>query len=531
MTSSRRQFIKKTALASSALALGPYFVFGQAQPATLMKRDMGRLGFEATTLGLGGQASLQWTPEGVDAVKIILKAFDLGVNYFDTANVYGPSQAYYGNAFRELNLIPGVPGYNERLRRSIFLTSKTFIRFGRGAAAKPAFAKAPAGKPDAAKVPAGKPDAAKVPAGKPDAAKVPSPKPPQLVTDDIRRSLSQIFGDGSGSYPQGAYLDMMLVHGIGMAGGMTDVDNVFEGYEKTDSKADNIGVLATLIDFRDGSNLTGLNPREERLIRHIGFSGHAGSDTMIEMIHRDTRGVLDGMLVTINANDRRYFSMQTNVIPVAAANNMGIIAMKVFADGAMYEKDAMFTSRADQVIRTVGSAEVPSRRLIEYVMTNPHIHTAVIGIGHIDDNQAACQLRQNIAAAQIAPNGLSETDRRDIEKLAGTIKNGNTNYFQAAASPLGAPRNPVVARQTGSTGNIARLTWQTAFAGDEPIARYEIMRDGLKVGEVAHRPQVTAAPFSFEDAISDQSKRNYRIVAVDAVGRTAQTDELLLESA
>ena len=91
---------------------------------------MGRLHFEATTLGLGGQASLQWTPSDVDPARIILKAFDLGINYFDTSNAYGPSQSNYGKAFRELHLIPGEAGYDERKRRSIFLTSKSVLRFG-----------------------------------------------------------------------------------------------------------------------------------------------------------------------------------------------------------------------------------------------------------------------------------------------------------------------------------------------------------------------------------------------------------------
>jgi len=489
-SSSRRQFIRKTALASSALALGPYFVFGQAQPSTLMKRSMGRLNFETTTLGLGGQASLQWTPEDVDPIKIILKAFDLGVNYFDTANVYGPSQSYYGRAFRELNLIPGEPGYNERLRSSIWLTSKTFPRFGKG------------GLPP-----------------KPGA----KPAPPASVVDDLRRSLSQIFGDGNGSYPKGAYLNMILLHSI-MS--MSDVDLAYEGYEKPDPKAENIGALAALIDFRDGTNLTGLNPKEERLVRHIGFSGHAGSDTMMEMIHRDTRGVLDGMLVAINANDRRYFSMQNNIIPVASANNMGIIAMKVFADGAMYEKEARFTTVPAMVVRHVGTPAMSSRRLIEYALTTPGIHNAVIGIGQINDNQTTCQLRQNLAASQIAPNGLSQTDRRDIEKMAEAAKEGKANYFQDAARPLGAPRNPALARQ----GNGVRLTWQTAYAGDEPIVRYEITRNGLKMGEVAHTPQVKATPFSFDDSASpsEAAKYQYRIVTVDAAGRTAQTDEITL---
>ena len=124
---SRRRFIKDVALTSAALSIGPYFTFGKGLPASPLKRHMGRLNFEATTLGLGGQASLQWTPPNVDPVKIILKAFDLGVNYYDTSNVYGTSQSYYGKAFRELHLIPGQPGYNESLRRSIFLTQMDYF--------------------------------------------------------------------------------------------------------------------------------------------------------------------------------------------------------------------------------------------------------------------------------------------------------------------------------------------------------------------------------------------------------------------
>ncbi|MDR0842134.1 MAG: aldo/keto reductase [Acidobacteriota bacterium] len=497
---SRRQFIKTAAVASSSLALGPYFAFGQAQSAKtakLLKRSMGRLGFEATTLGCGGQAALQWTPADEDPVKIILKAFDLGVNYYDTSNVYDLSQTHYGKAFKELHLIPGTPGYDERLRKSIFLTSKTALRFGKGGWRKPGLMNASNGKG-------------------------------QNTVDDLHRSLSQIFGDGAGSYPKGAYLDQVLIHSIT---GMADVDAAFEGYEKPDPKAETIGALATLIDYRDGTNLTGLNPQEEKLIRHIGFSGHQTSDAMIEMIHRDTRGVLEGMLVAINANDRKNFSMQYNIIPVAAANNMGIIAMKVFADGAMYDKPATWTSRPDMVVRTVGSAGVASGKLVEYALTTPGIHTAIIGTGHIDNSPSLCQLTQNLAGAQVKPNGLSATDRREIERLAATIKEGKTNYYQDAARPLSAPRNPAASRENRGGGQTARLTWQTAYAGDEPIVRYEIVRDGKKAGEVAHKPQVTAAPFQFEDKLSDAVAHQYRIVTVDAAGRTAQTEELVLASA
>lgn len=494
---SRRRFIKDVALTSAALSVGPYFAFGNPKPAKLMKRAMGRLDFEATTLGLGGQASLQWTPADVDPAKIILKAFDLGVNYFDTSNVYDGSQMNYGKAFRELHLIPGQSGYNERLRSSIFLTSKTALRFGKGGWQKQGLINVTNGA-----------------AG-------------SHTIDDVRRTLSQVFGDGQGSYPQGAYLNMVLMHSV-----MTtaDVDALYEGYDKPDPKAETIGTLATLIDFRDGTNITGLNPKGEKLIRHIGFSGHQAPDVMMDLIQRDSRGVLEGMLVAINANDRRNFTMQYNVIPVAAANNMGVIAMKVFADGAMYAKEATWTRSPDMVVRKVGSSALPSRRLVEYSLTIPGIHTAIIGTGHIDTDPAACQLQQNLLAAQIAPNALSISDQREIEKMAGTVKEGKTNYFQAAAQPLGAPRNAAAKQEMRGQKRVAQLNWQTAYAGDEPIVRYEIWRDHEKAGQLAHKPQTRQAPFSFEEVLSDRAAHHYQIVTVDAAGRTAKTEDVLLSA-
>jgi aryl-alcohol dehydrogenase-like predicted oxidoreductase len=492
---SRRRFIKNAAVASAGLSLGPYFTFGKAQPFRPMKRAMGRLNFEATTLGLGGQGSLQWTPSDVDPVKIILKAFDLGVNYYDTSNVYDDSQLHYGKAFRELHLIPGEPVYNERLRRSIFLTSKTALRFGKGGWQKQGLINVSNG--------------------------------PQCkhTADDVRRTLSQIYGDGKGSYPPGAYLNMVLIHSVSS---MADVDAVFEGYDRPDPKAETIGALAALLDLRDGTNFTGLNPKEEKLIHHIGFSGHASPDVMMEMIQRDTRGILDGMLVAINANDRLNFNMQYNVIPVAAARNMGVIAMKVFADGAMYTKAATWTSKPDMIVRTVGSSSLPSRRLVEYSLTTPGVHTAIIGTGHIDADATACQLHQNLLAAQIEPGALSVSDRRRIEQAAAAVKDGKTNYFQAPAQPLGAPRAPAAKQEMRGKKRVAQLSWQTAFAGDEPIVRYEIWRDNQKAGQIAYKPQVAQTPFSFEETLSDKTAHQYRILAIDAAGRTAKTEDLQL---
>ena len=96
-----------------------------------VKRKFGKLGFEVTTLALGGQASLQWTPDGVDPISIILKAFKLGINYYDTSNLYDGSQLNFNKAFKQLNLIPGENNYDKELRESIWLTSKTAMRWGK----------------------------------------------------------------------------------------------------------------------------------------------------------------------------------------------------------------------------------------------------------------------------------------------------------------------------------------------------------------------------------------------------------------
>ena len=74
------------------------------------------------------------------------------------------------------------------------------------------------------------------------------------------------------------------------------------------------------------------------------------------------------------------------------------------------------------MVRSVGTRELPSKQLIEYSLTTPGIHTAIIGIGQISDDPLKCQLVQNYYAAQIAPDGLSQEDRQKIEKNAGVAK-------------------------------------------------------------------------------------------------------------
>ena len=487
----RRSFIKKSSTAAIGIAIAPHISSYKFKIEKPLVRQFGKLNFNVTTLGLGGQASLQWTPDDVDPVKIILKAFDVGVNYYDTSNLYGPSQLNFGKAFRELKMIPGT-GYNEKLRRSIFLTSKTHLRWGKGMPQIEGVSNWSNGGSEGGAI------------------------------GDVKRSLSQIFGDGNGNYPKGSYLDMVLIHNLNT---IQEVDALYTGLSNTDSKADNIGALAALRDLRDGTNLTGLNPLEEKLIKHIGFSGHYSSPVMMDMIQRDNEDILEAMLVAINSNDRLNMNMQYNVIPVAKAKNMGVIAMKVFADGAMYTKEANWTRVPEQVVRTVGSKELPSKPLVEYSLTTPGIDTAIIGIGEISDDPLKCQLKQNLASSQVETNGLNESDRRQVEELSKYVKEGKTNYFQQSGGekPI-SPQNPLIRQSKDNENREVILEWESAYAGNEPLKHYEIFRDDIKIGQVKHIPQVNKSPFEYKDVIKDSLPHEYKIVTVDAVNRKAESN-------
>jgi len=486
--------LRAAAGAAAAGWAAPHLCLGAVGVEKPMKREFGRTGFEVTTMGLGGQGSLQWTPADVKPEQIIIRAVEASVNYFDTSNVYGPSQLNYGKAFRALKLVPGAPGYDAAKRRSIFLASKTLLR--------PAKGKAPQGMNSWTLGPPG-----------------------STAVDDLRRTLSQVFGDGKGGYPRGAYVDLFQLHDVKT---FAEIDALFSGVDDPDPKAPFIGALAALRDFRDGTNLTGLNPKEERLIRHIGVSGHFSPPVLMEIIQRDKDNLLETVLLGINANDRLYLNQQYNSLPVAAAKGMGVIAMKVFADGAMYTKVASWTRRPEQVVRTVGSPSMASRPLVEYAVSTPGVSTAIIGIGQIDNDARKCQLGQNLSAAQIRSGSLGQGDRRAIEQQTAKVKDGQTNWFQAPAGPLTPPHKAGVGRAARGGQPVARLRWHTAYAGDEPIVRYEITRDGRKIGQVAHRPQISKTPFTFNDVLPDDAAHGYRVVTVDAVGRTAATSELRL---
>jgi len=470
----------------------------------LFTRRLGRTEKQVTPLGLGGQASIQWTGEGIDPAAIIEKAIRLGVNYLDTSNIYGPSQKNYGKAFKKLGLIPDTPDYNKALRESLFLAGKTHFRTAR--------------RPENERF---RTDFSE---GMGDGFNT------QNAVDDVKRSLSLMFGDGKGGYPQGAYLDCIQFHNLNS---FDEVDMIFDGFSDPSPHRPWMGALAAMLDLRNGTNQTGCNPGNEKLVRHIGITGHWSTAVHIYAIQRDEKRVIDTLLVSINPSDGQYMAHRNNAIAVAQAADMGIIGMKIFADAAYYHRETpQFSSTPADVYYHVGSEELSSKDLVQYALSIPGIHTVIPGIGHIDDDPRKCQLERNLSSARMI-DPLSDKAMKAIEEKVGNAgKHKANSYFQRPAIGLTPPRNPGVERDLSHPmfrRNAVRISWDTAYAGTAAIERYEVLRNDEVIGTLPHRPQFTRERFYFDDKMDKEVKPGnykYRIASVDNKGDRAETPQM-----
>lgn len=64
----------------------------------LPTRVLGRTGLNVTILGLGGESILSKNDKYSEAIDYVHRALELGINYFDTAPIYSPSEKRLGEA-------------------------------------------------------------------------------------------------------------------------------------------------------------------------------------------------------------------------------------------------------------------------------------------------------------------------------------------------------------------------------------------------------------------------------------------------
>lgn len=125
----RREFLGASASlaagAGIALTIGNAFAGGvlvaTSEPAKekLPARVLGKTGVNVSLLGLGGDGLISDSTDKDAVIKFITTVLDSGVNYIDTAYVYGKD----GQCEKNLGLVMGTPR-----RKEVFLATKTGAR-------------------------------------------------------------------------------------------------------------------------------------------------------------------------------------------------------------------------------------------------------------------------------------------------------------------------------------------------------------------------------------------------------------------
>lgn len=138
MNDSRRKFVKK--MIGLSVAAGFYSsinpvsaLISSFAEGKMPKRPFGNTGFDIGLFSLGGQATVEIPGREEEALAIINRALDLGVNYIDTS-------AYYGRAKEGQDQLP-LQGTSERYigkvlkhrRNEVFIATKSHDRSYDGA--------------------------------------------------------------------------------------------------------------------------------------------------------------------------------------------------------------------------------------------------------------------------------------------------------------------------------------------------------------------------------------------------------------
>lgn len=231
--------------------------------APIPLRPLGKTGQAVTLFGLGGEGVLRTHGRQAEAVRVIHRALDQGVNYFDSAPAYDQCLDYYGAALGAR-------------RPQVFFASKTHDRTRTGSL--------------------------------------------QLLDDTLRRLRTD-------------YLDLWQLHDLRT---LDQLDTIF-------AKG---GAMEALLEAK----------RQGR-VRHLGLTGHHDPAILLEAMRRFP---FDTLLVALNAADVHFASFNLNVLPEAQRQGMGVIGMKVCAQGRLLSKLSM--------------AEA-----VGYVWSLPGVSTAVIG--------------------------------------------------------------------------------------------------------------------------------------------------------
>ncbi len=155
-------------------------------------------------------------------------------------------------------------------------------------------------------------------------------------------------------------------------------------------------------------------------IRYIGFTGHKDPSCHLHMIdYAEKQGFhFDTLQMPINVMDAHFRSFQHQVIPVANAKGIGVLAMKTFAFGALIQANV-----ADPI------------EMLHYSMTLP-VSVVITGMDTMP------RLDQALTAAKTFKPMTQEQIATLLAKTKDLAADGHLERFKTSAYFDGTTRNP-----------------------------------------------------------------------------------------
>ena len=297
----RREFIRTTAGTTACLGLAGLagyleqtsLLAAETEPGNMPARKLGRTGHKVSLFSLGGESTVEKSSMRDEAVTIIERALDLGVNYIDTS-------PQYGRGGSEINIGRVMAGR----RHEVFLASKSHYRTYDGTM--------------------------------------------RLLEESLKRLQTD-------------YLDLYQMHNV----------RVDDDLNRALDKGGALEAMERL--------------KSEKVIRHIGITGHKDPEVLIRGIEEFD---FDTILLSLNAGDIHYKPFQTELLQKALDKNMGVIAMKVTA--------------VNRIFRDEGITSM--REALGYCLSFP-VSTAIVGIsnvGQVEENVDIARNFKPFSAARLA---------------------------------------------------------------------------------------------------------------------------------
>jgi len=186
-------------------------------------------------------------------------------------------------------------------------------------------------------------------------------------TDDRTRDGSLRLIEKSLKRLKTDYLDLWQIHHL-------------DTIEEVDEVTNEDGALQALLEMQ-----------EEKVVKHLGFTGHQDPDILLEMSKRHD---FDTVLCAVNAADvHTKKPFMDKFIPEANKQKLGIIGMKIFGQGYLLKAGGVTTAW----------------EAINYALSLP-INTVIVGCDTV------AQLEENVVLAK-AFRQLDEEEMTEIENL------------------------------------------------------------------------------------------------------------------